>query len=170
MFAGGSLPSADYCPFNQVCPVIHILFSLSVQIQEIRSLGEFLQCNNIYAPKGVKYIVGLESYGSKSACFEHGKKWVQKIQHKKDEQLIETQRQWGAGCYEVTIHCDDDTHKWIYTHFSPQQYMCTDKSIVITVGNSEFECKKPGKTVRTNSICHINLMLLQPLGKNIHYL
>lgn len=130
MFAGGSLPSADYCPFNQVCPVIHILFSLSVQIQEIRSLGEFLQCNNIYAPKGVKYIVGLESYGSKSACFEHGKKWVQKIQHKKDEQLIETQRQWGAGCYE---------------------YMCTDKSIVITVGNSEFECKKPGKTVRIST-------------------
>ena len=51
---------------------------------------------------GVKYIVGLESYGPKSACFEHGEKWVQKISHKKKEEVIETQRRWGAGCYEVT--------------------------------------------------------------------
>ena len=56
MFVGGSLPSADYCPFKQVCPPVLILISLSVTIQEIRSLGEFLQCNNIYAPKGKRII------------------------------------------------------------------------------------------------------------------
>lgn len=56
---------------------------------------------------GIKYIVGLETYGLKSACFEHGEKWVQKMRHKQKEQLIETQRQWGAGCYEVTRYCDD---------------------------------------------------------------
>lgn len=54
----------------------------------------------------MKYIIGLESYGPKSACFEHGERWVQKLHHKKGEELIETQRDWGAGCYEVPYYCD----------------------------------------------------------------
>jgi len=44
----------------------------------------------------------MESYGSTSACFKQGKKWGQKVQRRKKEELIETQRDWGAGCYKVS--------------------------------------------------------------------
>ena len=54
-------------------------------------------------------MVGLESYGPKSGCFEHDEKWVQKLLHKnKEEEVIEIQREWGAGCYEVLTRCDND--------------------------------------------------------------
>ena len=90
--------------------------------------------------------MGLESYGSKSGCFEHGEKWVQKLQNRRKEELIEVQREWGAGCYEVTKHCSD--HHTMST-LSPQ-YKCTDRSIVVMIGNSQHECKKAGKIVRIN--------------------
>ena len=60
--------------------------------------------------------MGLESYGSKSGCFEHGEKWVQKLQNRRKEELIEVQREWGAGCYEVTKHCGDHTQCLHFLH------------------------------------------------------
>ena len=94
-----------------------------------------------------KYIVGLESYGPRSACFEVGERWAKKIrQHKKKEIMIAAQIEWGAGCYEVR-YCSYIHHVILVTI---QQYKCTKNSIVIIVGNSHFECKKAGKKVRTN--------------------
>ena len=64
---------------------------------------------------GIKYMVGLESYGLKSGCFKHGEKWVQKLQHHKKEELIATQRDWGAGCYEVLKYYDCNTLTKLFT-------------------------------------------------------